>query len=413
MILSVALLLILGVFLSGCGSSSEGKDGSTTISAIFPSGDGSEDTLKDITKKFEKENPDIHVKLEFVAYNSMKQKILTSAKSGNYDVTMVDLPWLAQFASADILQEVPEELSKKEKDDIFAPIIDGVTYNDKMYAMPWKNDTKFLYYNKKLLKEAGFDSPSKTWQELEKQAKAIKDQGIVKNPIVWSWSQSEALVCDYVALTGGFGGQMMDNGKANFTDDKVVDATSFMVDSLENGLSNPNSTEYLEQDVQESFIHGEAAFALNWAFMYNEVKKSDISDQLGITLVPGSEGVESSSVYGGEGLGITSGSKHPDAAWKYVKYLTSKDVQRDNVDITLPIWKSLYSDKKVVEENPELAKVASEQFDHMQSRPKIPTYGKLAEVIPVDIQEILTGKKNVKTGLSDLQKDASEVVNKD
>ncbi|WP_085522767.1 extracellular solute-binding protein [Tuberibacillus sp. Marseille-P3662] len=415
-IYSVLFILSVSIFLGGCSDStgsSDSENESVTINAIFPSGSGTEDALKGITKKFEDKNPNIHVNLEFVAYNSLKQKILTSAKSGNYDVTDVDMPWIAQFANAGILQAVPEELSKKEENDIFGPFIEGVTYNEKMYAMPWKNDTKFLYYNKDMLKKAGFNNPPETWEELRKQAKAIKEQGIVNNPIVWSWSQSEALVCDFVVLTGGFNGNMIKEGQPNFTSDHVLEATSYMVNSLESGLSNPNSTEYLEQEVQETFIHEKAAFALNWSFMYNEVKNSNISDKLGVTVVPGSENVKSSSVYGGEGLGITSGSEHPEAAWKYIKFLTSKDVQKNNVDITLPIWKSLYESEKVLEQNPELVKVASQQFNNMISRPKIPSYGKLSQEIQVNIQEILTGNKGTKEGLSELQNKAESITSND
>lgn len=414
---SVAMLMVLLLVAAGCSNDSSGEAGSdsggsesATIHAIFPSGDGNDDRIKEITKQFEEANPDIKVELEFVAYNSMKQKILTSAKTGDYDVTMVDLPWLAQFASADIIQEIPGELSQEDQDDIFAPILDGVTYNEKMYAMPWKNDTKFMFYNKEMLKEAGFDTAPTTWEELKEQAEVIKEKGIVNSPIVWSWSQSEALVCDYVVLTGGSGGKIIENASPNFTDNGVKDATTFMVDTLESGLSNPNSTEYLEQDVLDSFIAGEAAFALNWSFMYSEVKNSDMADNLGIALVPGSDNVDSNTVYGGEGLGITSGSENPDEAWKYIQYLTSKEVQENNIEMTLPIWESLYLDEKVLEENPELVKMASEQFNHMISRPKIPQYGELSQTIQVEVQNILTGNKDVDTGLSDLQKQAEELL---
>src|SRR5699024_8623287 len=143
------VLVMAGCSNGNSGDSGNGKNGSgdesVTVNAIFPSGSGTDDDMKELTKQFEEENPNINVELEFVAYNSIKQKILTSAKTGDYDVTMVDLIWIAQFANASILQEIPGKLSQEYQDDIFDPMLNGVTYNDKMYAMPWKNDTKFLY----------------------------------------------------------------------------------------------------------------------------------------------------------------------------------------------------------------------------------------------------------------------------
>ena len=41
-----------------------------------------------------------------------------------------------------------------------------------------------------------------------------------------------------------------------------------MKSSLDEGLSNPASREYLEEDVRKSFSNGDAAFALNWTYMY-------------------------------------------------------------------------------------------------------------------------------------------------
>ena len=62
----------------------------------------------------------------------------------------------------------------------------GGAYEGKFYAVPWINDTKFLFYNKKMLADAGFSAPPTTWDELVAQAKAIKDKGVVEFPIVWS-----------------------------------------------------------------------------------------------------------------------------------------------------------------------------------------------------------------------------------
>ena len=66
--------------------------------------------------------------------------------------------------------------------------------------MPWILDTKYLFYNTDMLKKAGIAAPPKTWDELLEQAKIIKDKGIVEFPIVWSWAQAEAVICDYTML---------------------------------------------------------------------------------------------------------------------------------------------------------------------------------------------------------------------
>ena len=115
--------------------------------------------------------------LTFVPYEALEQKIITSAQSGGYDVVLSDGPFTAKFAQAKIVRELPK-LSAADLKDIFPGAIEGGMYKGKFYGMPWLNDCKYLFYNKKMLKEAGFSAPPKTWDELVTQAKAIKAKGL-------------------------------------------------------------------------------------------------------------------------------------------------------------------------------------------------------------------------------------------
>ena len=88
-----------------------------------------------------------------------------------------------------------------------------------------------------------------------------------------------------------------------------------MVTSYSSGISNPNSKEFLEEDVRKVFENGEAAFALNWTYMYNLAntgKDSKVAGKVGVVPAPGVSGKsEVSAVNGSMGLGITATSKHP------------------------------------------------------------------------------------------------------
>ena len=72
----------------------------------------------------------------------------------------------------------------------------------------------YLFYNKEMLQKAGIANPPKTWDELAADAKIIKDKGIVQYPIVWSWAQAEAVICDYATLLDAYGGKFLDERQA-------------------------------------------------------------------------------------------------------------------------------------------------------------------------------------------------------
>ncbi len=148
-------------------------------------------------------------------------------------------------------------------------------------------DSKYLFYNKEMLQKAGIANPPKTWDELLADAKIIKQKGIVDYPIVWSWSQAEAVICDYAILLQAYGGKFLDeNGKPAFNKGGGVDALKYMVQTLKEGVTNPHSTEDLEEDVRGVFSSGKAAFALNWTYMYGMAntnpKESQIVGKVGV-----------------------------------------------------------------------------------------------------------------------------------
>ncbi len=411
----MSIFLLVAMTACGGGGSNSSSNGKKTINALFMKQAGySEKDIRAITTKFEKANPNIKVKLTFVPYESLEQKIQTSARSGGYDVVLSDAPWTAKFAKAGLVKDISNKLTSDMKQDIFQGAIDSVSYKNKIYGMPWLNDTKFLFYNKEMLKKAGISAPPKTWNEVMADSKIIKQKGIVDYPLVWSWSQAEALICDDVVLNSSFGGGLVNkNGKPTVNSTENVKALQFMVNSLKSGISNPKSTQYLEEDVRGVFSSGKAAFALNWTYMYNlanDPKQSKVNGNVGIMPVPGANGHPGYSVNGGMGLSITKGSQNADAAWKYIKYLSSKSVQKQYAKNALPIWKSLYDDPKVKNTNPAVVAASKEQYSRIANRPIVPWYGELSTKLQVALQKALLDKTSPQNALDGIQKQAEKLA---
>ena len=410
----LALVAAFIAALSGCGNKAA-SSGPVELNALFMKQAGySEEDITAMTNDFMKANPKVKVNLTFVAYEELEPKILASASSGGYDVVLGDCIWPPKFSKAGIVLDVTDRMASVDTKDIFQGALDSVSYNGRYYGMPWLNDCKYLFYNKSMLKQAGFNAPPATWDELLAQSAAIKAKGIVKYPIAWSWSQAEALICDYTALSESFGGGMIGpDGKPNINAEGNLKALEFMTKSLKDGLSNPKSTELLENDVLATFVAGNAAFGLNWTYMYAAGKdpaQSKIGEDVGIAPIPGTAGVKSATVNGGMPLMITSGSKHPDEAWKYILAISSKDVQKKLAKNALPIWKSLFDDPAVVATSPEVVGISKIQYDYIKNRPQVPYYGELSTELQADIQSALLGKMTPKAALDTAQKKALELA---
>jgi multiple sugar transport system substrate-binding protein len=417
-ILTASFLAVTIFFsIAGCSSSSSSSaNKKVTLNALFMKQAGySTDDVTNMTNDFMKANPNIKVNVTYVAYAELGPKIITSAKSGGYDVVLGDCIWPAQFAQSGLVLDVTDRVKKLDISDIYSGAFDAVTYKGKYYGVPWLNDVMYLYYNKKMLQEAGFSNPPKTWDEFMTQAKAIKEKGIVQYPIASSWQMDEVLVCDYVCMAGSFGGKFTDsNANPTFNDPKNVTALDFMVNMIKQGIDNPKSLEMLNDDVMNTFASGNSAFALNWTYMFNgtqDPSKSKVVGDVGITSIPGTSGVTSATVNGGMPLMITSGSKNPDQSWNYIVYLSSKDTQKKYVKSALPIWKSLYTDPDVISAAGKDVVAASQiQYQYIINRPQVPYYNDLSITMQSQLQSALLGKTSASAALQAIQTKAESLA---
>lgn len=370
----------------------------TQINALFMTQAAySENDIRAMTSDFEKQHPDVKVNLEFVPYEALHDKIVAARGAGGngYDVVLFDAIWPAEFSRFDLLQDVSSRIAADEREKIFPGAMNTVVYQGKTLGMPWILDTKYLYYNKAMLDKAGIKTPPASWQQVMDDAKVLKDKGIVKYPLVWSWSQAEALVCDYTTLVSGFGGSFYQNGKLDFSTPASLKAVTLMKTSLDQGLSNPASREYLEEDVRKAFSNGDAAFALNWTYMYNmanDPKQSKVAGDVGIVPAPGDTPDKPGAVNGSMGLGIAKASQHPEEAWQYIHYLTSQPVQDKYAKLSLPVWKASYQDPAVAKGQESLIAAADKSLNVMLSRPETADYSRLSNTLQQQLQSVLQGK---------------------
>jgi multiple sugar transport system substrate-binding protein len=398
------------LLLAGCGGGQGG--GSGTLNALFMKQAAYSDTdVKNMTEQFQKQNPGIKVNLTFVAYEALHDKIVAAAPAGTFDTVLVDVIWPAEFASKKMIVDITNRFPESERSKVFAGALKTTEYEGRYYGVPWILDTKYFFYNKKMLGEAGVSPPPDTWDGVVEAARALKSKGVVEYPLVWSWAQAEALICDYATLLGAYGGQFFDGGgKPTFNTGGGLQALEFMRMTLDEKLSNPASTESLEEDVRRIISQGEAAMALNWTYMFalaNDPNESQVAGQIDIAHTPkGPAGAP--GVNGSMGMAIANGSQNQDAAWKYIQFMTSQKIQNQYAELSLPIWKSSYDAKQVVQALPQVVPVAKEQLNDLILRPVVPQYNDVSHTLQVEMQQALTGDKTPKQALDDAAKAVAE-----
>jgi multiple sugar transport system substrate-binding protein len=347
-------------------------------------------------------------------YNDLLNKINTSIQGGaDVDMIEMDTIWTAQFAAAGWIEDLSSRITDAIKKDVPESALNAVTYQGKLYGMPWYNSCKHLFYNAKLLTDAGFDHPPATLDELVAQAQATTkgDQW----GTTWSWKQSEALICDWVALMfTRNGAQFLDaNGKAVFDTMGGVETTQWMVDLLyKYKVADPASLEQDESAVLKSLETGKYAITYNWEGNLpeaNDPAKSQAAPNVKVGLLPGSKDVKSSTVNGSEGWAMLKQAKNKDNAWALLQYMASPAWQKKAAVIAgdYPILASLYSDPDLQKNVQDFA-IYGEQFKYMALRPQVPGYNQKSDIIQRHLSEALLQKATP----ADAMKAAADEVNK-
>ncbi|MGZ6269558.1 MAG: extracellular solute-binding protein [Candidatus Limnocylindrales bacterium] len=426
---AIAILMVAVTAVAGCTGSSSSPSAAAQSQGASPSGAApssggepitlhvllmkqaaySDTDVAAMTKAFNVDHPNITIVPEFVAYDALHDKIVTAQVGGGgvYDLILVDTPWPAEMVKAGIITDITDKIPSDFTTGVFDAAWTAAKYNGKIYGVPWINDTKFFFYNEKLLGDAGITTAPKTWDEVEADAKAIKAKGEVKYPIIASWKQAEAVICEWTQLAAVMGGSdFVDaQGNAKFNQGGGLAALKFMKKMLDEGLVDPASLGSTEDDVNAAMQTGKYAMTLNWTYglsVMNDAKASKVPGQIKVAPSPGEGSVATSGVNGGMSLAVTTTSKHPAEALEYALFLASEKSQEMDVANALPMWKASFDNAAVTKNNPTLFAAAKIQFSGLVARPVVPYYTKLSNALQDAIQQALLGKKTPDQALNDV-----------
>ena len=351
----------------------------------------------------------IKVNVDFVKYDEQHEKVVASAiaTTPTYDVFSLDLIWTAEFASKGFCVPLDDKMAGL-KDDIPQPILDAFVYNGQTWAMPFLANFQLFFYNVNMIKRAGFaGNPPRTLEEMVEMMKAMKKRGIVEYPWTDSWNQKEGLTCEYVWLTGAFGGETFDeNGKPIFNEGPGLKALEFMVMLLKEGLASPKSLTNDEPAAKDDFIAGQAAFTSNWTFQYgflDDPETSKVVGQAKMGLLPVSEAElgkypnDTASVSGFQGAAILANSNNKDAAWKWLRFCTSPILQRAYLT-EMPVWTSVATSTYAGAMDPVMD-IKAKQIANVHHRPRVPVYTETSSILQKYIHQALAMKMSPKEAL--------------
>jgi multiple sugar transport system substrate-binding protein len=125
------------------------------------------------------------------------------------DVVVVDSFMVSELASAGYLHALDEQAAGWDQFEHYLPgLIDVVSHEGSLYALPTDTDVRMLWYNRSLFEDAGIAMPwePQSWSDVIETAQTLKDETGVENAFLLpaGTRQGEATTMQgfYMALLG-------------------------------------------------------------------------------------------------------------------------------------------------------------------------------------------------------------------
>ena len=438
----LTLTAVIGVAgalaLAGCGGSSgssstgggaassptQSATGSATSGNIVWSaspiaGSGATDTRTVLINAFEKKYPGIHVTLTSAPTNTdTNRATLTTDISGGSstpDVFMGDVIWPAQFGAHQLALPLSDYLPKSYWNQFAPGLVQGATYQGKIYGSPLFEDQGFLYYRKDLLAKEHLPVP-KTWEQLESEATALQKAGLVKYGFVWQGGSYEGLTCNFTEYLTDAGGTATnsDYTKASLDSAAAVKAVTFMRSLIARGVSPSAVTTFQEPQAMSTFAGGQAAFLRNWDYAYadSQVPGTPTVGKVGVAPLPtfAGQSYPGYSNIGGWNLYINPHSKNIAADLKFTQFMastTAQDILSEKYS-EIPTVQSVRTSPAVLAKNPVLATVPKTK---LVPRPAgTPNYPQLSTAIYTNVSAALAGSTSPSAAMSAAQSQADSAL---
>jgi raffinose/stachyose/melibiose transport system substrate-binding protein len=287
-----------------------------------------------LVAEFEKQNPNITIKMDSVENDTYKEKIRVLISSNN--VPDVFCSWSDSFASNLVksgrIKSLDAMLAKDPafKNSVMQSQIKAFTFNGKVYGMPQDVNGKVFVYNKDIFSKAGINKEPATFDELLGDLNTLKSKGYpvpLLEGLSNTWAISHYLgsifqrllpanviAKDYAEATGEFTNPGYKVGLERFQ--KLVD---FM---------GPNATSLTHTEVRNQFIAGNLPMMYLELGEFSYIQKAKTKPEFGFFNFPAfSDGKGDPGTLTGapEGFMLSNTSKNPEAAEKFFKFIFSKE----------------------------------------------------------------------------------------
>ncbi|MGW0364316.1 extracellular solute-binding protein [Streptomyces sp. NPDC002990] len=302
-----AALCLTAVTLTGCGAlGGLTGDNEVTLRVVAADyGDNPQNSStaywKGLADGFQNRHPGIKVEVSVYSWSEVDAKVAEMVKAGKApDIAQIGA--YADYAAAGKLYTAAELLSVNTEADFLGPLADAGKMGRVQYGLPFVASTRLLFYNEKLLGDAGVlpkDAKNgwqpKSWADLEAAAKKLKGAG-VPTPFALPLGREEAQAETMMWMLSGGGGYTDDEEEYAIDSPENVRTLEFLRDKMVGqGLTGPVEPGKLDRQAAfDAFARGEVGMLNGHPTLMKQAGAKGV--KFGMVTMPTADGTEHSAM---------------------------------------------------------------------------------------------------------------------
>jgi multiple sugar transport system substrate-binding protein len=320
-------------------------------------------------------------------------------KAGQYDLYLLDDPWVPQFGAADVLEDLGAAGIDGTNSDWVGPLIDMgywpprqgprvkgfETATPKLVTVPFVGDLQTLTYRNDVYTGG---APA-TWDELIAKGKEGVAAGKIKYPVVFRGVTGNPIVTSWYPVFLSFGGEFFDEKwKVIFNSAVGKASADFFVGTMkQNGP--PGVVEFDSDQEGASILGGDAGAIIQYsgnAIKSDDPSQTKVAGKLDFGVVP--KQVKAIAQIGIFIAGVPKSAPNKANSVAFLKWYTSAATQAKLAEAgSIPVTRSGFA---VKDPGNRLIPVALKQLDAgALPRPRMPDWAKVEELLGIQLNKAL------------------------